>query len=129
MTGYKINRDKLSLRLDIGDFTLSIDTLIPCGLIINELMTNSMKYAFVDGRDGQISIKGQVSAESEVQLVYRDNGIGFPGGFDFTKVETLGLRLINGLITAQLRGKIEITTRPETTFTFAFREPGYQPRM
>ena len=129
ITGYKINRDKLSLRLDIEDFTLSIDTLIPCGLIINELMTNSMKYAFVDGRDGQISIKGQVSAESEVQFVYRDNGIGFPGGFDFTKVETLGLRLINGLITAQLRGKIDITTRPETTFTFAFREPGYQPRM
>ncbi len=129
ITGYKINRDKLSLRLDIEDFTLSIDTLMPCGLIINELMTNSLKYAFVDGREGQISIKGQVSAESEIKLVYSDNGIGFPEGFDFTKVETLGLRLINGLITGQLRGKIEITTRPETVFTFSFREPRYQQRI
>jgi PAS domain S-box-containing protein len=129
MTGYKINRDKLSLILDIEDFTLSIDTLIPCGLIINELMTNSLKYAFVDGREGQISIKGQVSSEREIQLVYRDNGIGFSEGFDFAKVETLGLRLINGLITSQLRGKIEITTRPETVFTFAFLEPGYQQRI
>ncbi len=129
MTGYKINRDKLSLRLDIEDFTLSIDTLIPCGLVINELMTNSLKYAFADGREGQIRIKGQVSAESEIQLVYSDDGIGFPEGFDFAKVETLGLRLINGLITSQLRGRIEITTRPETVFTFAFQEPEYQHRI
>jgi len=129
MNGYKINRDKLSLRLDVEDFTLSIDTLIPCGLIINELMTNSLKYAFADEREGQIRIKGQVSAESEIQLVYSDNGIGFPEGFDFAKVETLGLRLINGLITSQLRGKIEITTRPETVFTFAFQEPEYQQRI
>ena len=125
-TGYKINMDKLSLKLDIEDFTLSIDTLIPCGLIINELMTNSLKYAFVDRREGQISIKGQVSAESDIQLVYSDNGIGFPVGFDFAKVETLGLRLINGLISGQLHGKMEITTWPETVFTFSFRESGYK---
>ncbi|MGD0281036.1 MAG: PAS domain S-box protein [Dissulfurispiraceae bacterium] len=129
MTGYKIDRNKLSLRLDIEDFTLSIDTLIPCGLIINELMTNSLKYAFADGREGQIRIKGRVSSGSEIQLVYSDNGIGFPEGFDFTRVETLGLRLINGLITSQLRGKIEIATRPETVFTFAFHEPEYQRRI
>ncbi|MGD0283644.1 MAG: PAS domain S-box protein, partial [Dissulfurispiraceae bacterium] len=102
ISGYKINRDKFSLRLDIEDLTLSIDTLIPCGLIINELMTNSLKYAFADGREGQIRIKGQLTAGSEIQLVYSDNGIGFPEGFDFAKVETLGLRLINGLITSQL---------------------------
>jgi two-component sensor histidine kinase len=70
-----------------------------------------------------------VSAEGEIQLVYSDNGIGFPAGFDFAKVETLGLRLINGLISGQLRGKIEITTRTETVFTFVFREPGYEQRI
>ena len=129
ISGHKINKDKLSLRLDIEDFTLSIDTLIPCGLILNELMTNSLKYAFIDGREGQISIKGLVSSGKEIQLVYSDNGIGFPAGFDFAKVETLGLRLINGLITSQLRGNIEITTKPETVFTIAFREPGYQQRI
>lgn len=129
LVAYKTRRNAVDLRLDIGDFALSIDTLIPCGLIINELMTNSLKYAFTDGRHGEIGISGRMSPEGEIELVYRDNGVGFPEGFDPKANRTLGLKLIRGLMSSQLRGTVDISGSPEPVFSFRFREPDYKQRI
>ncbi|TAN45034.1 MAG: PAS domain S-box protein [Nitrospirae bacterium] len=126
LISYKRESEKVSLSLDIDEIVLSIETLTPCGLIINELITNSLKYAFADGRDGVISIKGRSSPEGEISISYSDNGPGFPEGFDFSAAETLGLRLIRGLTTGQLCGALEITTQPETVFAITFRELHYE---
>ncbi len=129
LRAYKVRPGSVAVKLDIADFELSIDTLLPCGLVINELMANSFKYAFPDGRSGEITISGHISHDGEIRLAYADNGVGFPEGFDMTSTGTLGLKLIKGLMTSQLRGKVEITARPGAAFTFTFREPEYEKRL
>lgn len=129
LDSYKVNNDRVTLELDIDGCVLSIDAITPLGLAINELMTNSLKYAFPEGRIGKITLEGRVSEEGGIRLVYGDNGIGFPGDFDFADIQTLGLKLVNRLITGQLKGNLEIKTGPETTFTIIFREPQYRKRL
>ena len=129
LRAYKVRPGSVAVKLDIGDFELSIDTLLPCGLVINELMSNSFKYAFADGRGGEITISGRISHDGEIRLEYADNGVGFPEGFNTDSTSTLGLKLIKGLMTSQLRGKVEITSGPSPSFTFTFREPEYEKRL
>ena len=129
LRAYKVRHGSIAVKLDIGEFALSIDTLLPCGLVINELMANSFKYAFPDGRNGEIAISGHKSPSGEIRIVYADNGVGFPEGFDTSRTETLGLKLIKGLMTSQLRGKVKIATHPGVSFTFTFREPEYEKRL
>lgn len=130
VTGYKMPGNKVSLALDISpDITLSIDAATPCGLVINELITNSLKYAFPGEMCGEIGIKGRQGQEKEIKIVYSDNGTGFPEGVSFGKAETLGLKLIRGLIGNQLRGTVKKEEGPGTTFTITFREPHYKKRI
>ena len=84
---------------------LPIDTAIPCGLIINELITNTLKYAFPGAREGEIKIEMN-QTEKGIRLLYEDNGIGFPKDMDFCSTQTLGLKLVHMLV-KQLDGNIE----------------------
>ena len=84
---------------------VNIDIAIPCGLIINELVSNSLKYAFPNGHAGEISIKFAQLADQTLQLAVRDNGVGFPKGLDCMNTETLGLQLVRSL-TDQLGGNL-----------------------
>ncbi len=110
----------LSTELELESIPLSIDIATPCGLIINELLSNSMKHAFPENRKGKIRISMHKKSEGEVELVYSDDGVGLPAGLDVSKTKTLGLRLVNNLVTSQLKGKLQVSKKEGTRFAISF---------
>jgi PAS domain S-box-containing protein len=121
----------VDLDVEIEDVYLGVDTAIPCGLIINELVSNALKYAFPAGRQGKVWISlvdgspRHITAKTALPKTYtltvRDNGIGFPGELNFGSTETLGLQLVN-ILTKQLNGSIQMDVEAGTTFTISFVE-------
>ena len=98
---------KISTHQSVDDILISIDTAMPFGLVVNELMLNSIKHAFPDDRNGDIWI--EVHCRDEViTLEYRDNGVGLPYGFDPAAIQTLGLRIVQNIVRLQLGGDITI---------------------
>jgi two-component sensor histidine kinase len=112
--------DKVSLNLDADTVITSIDTAIPCGLIINELITNSLKYAFPGNKKGSITVAVN-SADETVELRISDNGIGLPKEFDFKSAKSLGLKLIRQLTENQLHGKISCKSEKGVEFIIQFK--------
>ncbi len=118
---------EIRLRVDIEDVSFNLETAIPCGLIINELVSNSLKYAFPDD-EGEIYVRLMHYEGNKFLLTISDNGIGLPEGIDFKNTQSLGFRLINNL-TDQLEGKIELDKNEGTTFKIIFKELKYETRM
>lgn len=111
---------KIKCKLEIADFYLDLDTAVPCGLIINELITNAIKYAF-DNQQGEILIQAANNDEDSLVLSIGDNGIGIDPNYDPEANKSLGLRLVKSL-TEQLQGRYEIATEQNigTKFEFTF---------
>ena len=107
------------LHNDIKEVLLDVTTAIPCGLIINELVSNALTYAFPDGRDGEITIVMHLLNENEVERIVRDNGIGFPEDLDFRNTESLGMQIVTSLV-GQLEGTIELNRASGTAFRIVF---------
>jgi PAS domain S-box-containing protein len=105
--------------VDAEPGTLTIEEAIPCGLIVNELISNSFKHAFGEQEEGLIEIRFQTVVGSVFEVVVRDNGIGFPDGVDFTSVASMGMTLINNLV-EQLEGTITIERNHGTLFRLQF---------
>lgn len=118
---FNVDPKKIKLKVNIPDIILDIDTVMPSALILNELVTNSFKYAFPGNRTGEISIKLHVGEDNENELVVRDNGIGIPEGLDVRKTNSLGLMLVNALI-IQMQAHLEIIKDSGTEFRITFRE-------
>jgi PAS domain S-box-containing protein len=135
---YNINPIDITLQNDVKDIYLTLETAIPCCLIINDLVSNSLKHAFPPEKDnmeggkrnkpkGQIQVNffssKRKKTENEYTIVVRDNGIGFPDEFDYKKVETLGFQLVS-MFVKKLRGTIALSSRygAETRITFSSRE-------
>jgi len=112
----------VTLDLDVREISLDIDTALPCSLIINELVSNSLKYAFPDGKGGKISIRVTKDEGPVYTLEIRDDGIGLPADLDLETTETLGLRLVHGLAVSQLGGSIETGKGEGTSFIIRFPE-------
>ena len=94
---------------------------IPCGLIINELISNSLKYAFPHQEEGVISVKMNFDDETEnYEMIVSDDGIGLPPDFDFHNSSTFGIELVH-ILTQQLHGKIEINNNNGTSIRFLFK--------
>ncbi|MDD1693475.1 MAG: PAS domain S-box protein [Methanoregula sp.] len=110
----------IRFQLDISDVQVDINTAIPFGLIINELISNSLKYAFPEGRSGEISI-GVKKEGQTLTAIFRDDGIGIPGELDWQNTQSLGLRLVNTLVD-QLNGTIELDRTSGTRFTMVLHE-------
>jgi PAS domain S-box-containing protein len=110
----------INLRINAEDIFLSIDAAIPCGLIINELVSNSIKHAFPNGRLGQITIDME-KHNGGYMLSVSDDGVGFPEDIDYKNTESLGLQIVQTL-TSQLRGKIELYVNGGTRFEIIFKE-------
>ncbi|MBN2391899.1 MAG: PAS domain S-box protein [Anaerolineae bacterium] len=110
-----------AVRLDLqaADIYLSIDNAVPCGLIVNELISNALKHAFVDGREGEIRVIMQQLADHQVRLVVRDNGVGLPKDADYMNTGSLGLQLVTMLV-EQLDGTIEIRNNVGAEFEIIF---------
>ena len=94
---YKADPGQIKLNLNIEDIFLDVESAIPCGLIINELVSNSLKYAFPRGRAGEIYIGLHLAEGDKFTLTVKDNGIGLPKGMDFRKTESLGMQLVSML--------------------------------
>jgi len=116
--------DAIQMHLDLVPVHLGIDQAIPCGLLVNELVTNAFKHAFPDGRRGEVRIELQPFDDgSSVRLRVSDNGVGLPAGLDLQHLSSLGLQLVNGLI-GQLCGRLEIGPGPGTEMVVEFRKSG-----
>lgn len=121
-TAYEVNEDAIAVNINIDeDVLLGLDTAIPCSLIIHELISNSLKYAFPAGRNGSICIELNRNHDNKFILIVSDDGIGLPSDFDFKKIASLGLQLVDAL-TYQLAGAIKITGENgvECQLTFPF---------
>jgi two-component sensor histidine kinase/ABC-type amino acid transport substrate-binding protein len=106
LQSYETKNRAIKLELESEDLMIILDTAIPFGLIINELVVNSLKHAFGDRPDGRISIRITRKNETMIMLDYRDDGFGVPEGFDFRNLRTLGIKLIFSIGETQLQGKI-----------------------
>ncbi len=118
---YSVSSRLIKLNLQVEDVRLSIDTAIPCGLIINELISNSLKYAFSAGQTGEISIYLASETENYYTLRVEDNGSGFPTDLNFRNTKSLGLQLVCSL-TKQLHGTIDLECLQGTAFKITFAE-------
>lgn len=121
LRSYGANARAVRLSIDIEKILLDIDTAIPCGLIVNELVTNSLKYAFPPGVEGEIQITMHQESDGQLALVVRDNGAGLPPNFNFNNTGSLGLQLVSTL-TDQLEGTIQLNRTGGTTFKILLRQ-------
>jgi PAS domain S-box-containing protein len=112
---------KIDLVINVNDILLDVNTAIPCGLIVTELISNSLKYAFTDGRDGTISIDFSKTCNDALMLIVSDNGIGFCDNVADENIQSLGLKLVVALVN-QLAGTVEIDHAHGTTFTITFSD-------
>jgi two-component sensor histidine kinase len=106
--------------LEIHDIDVDIDAAIPIGLILNELISNSLKYAFPEGRGGEVFI-GVKKEDHTLTVLYRDNGIGIPADLDWRNTHSLGLRLVTTLVD-QMNGTVELDLKEGTRFIMVLHE-------
>ena len=104
---------------NIDNSPISLNQAYPLGLTINELISNSLKYAFPDEKEGEINVSIK-KLDKEFELIVMDNGIGMPDGFDWKNSTTLGLRLVRTLVENQLDGSIDTESKKGTRFTIKF---------
>jgi PAS domain S-box-containing protein len=121
---YGANISKIRPNIEVGEVTLDLDTGIPCGLIINELVSNSLKHGFPEGGPGEIFIRLSSNENNEINLIIEDTGIGISENFDINNPNTFGLQLVNTLV-AQLRGDLEFRAGKGngTNFSIKFTAP------
>lgn len=124
---YGVDRRIIKLILNVEEIFLNIETAIPLGLIISELITNSLKYAFPNENTGELMVDLQ-SHNSEYILFISDNGIGIPETVQIDKTKTLGLRLVN-ILTKQIDATLTLDLTKGTKFTIKFHELEYKQRL
>ena len=94
---YGVSSSRVQLKIDLHNIRMNLDVAVPCGLIVNELVSNSLKYAFPDTRQGEIRVELRREGEDSISLVVADDGIGLPPGVGFWTTSSLGLRLVRTL--------------------------------
>jgi two-component sensor histidine kinase len=115
---YSGNSDAVTMVIDVDEITLDMDALVPCGLMINELLSNALKYGFPGEREGTIKVQMRREGTSLV-LTVSDNGVGLPADVDIAAPRTLGLRIVNTLV-SQLHGALVVGSGPGASFTLTF---------
>ena len=117
---YVDDRNFIELKINVEDILLDINTSIPLGLIVNELITNSLKHAFPNGMKGKINIDFYLKND-HYKFAVKDDGIGFPEDIDFQNTNSLGLQIVNSL-TEQIDGEIKLNKSNGTEFKITFKE-------
>jgi PAS domain S-box-containing protein len=109
----------LRLTLDLEPVMLPVDTAVPCGLVLNELVSNALKHAFCDRVEGEVAVSLGSDAQDQIRLSVRDNGVGLPAGFDWREARSLGLRLVQ-MLAGQIHAVVETSSGDGTGFTVTF---------
>ena len=123
---YSFGLKRIEWNVNIEDVKLDIETAIPCGLIINELVSNSLKHAFNEAHDGKITVNMRKD-KNLITMEVSDNGIGLPANFEVEKASTLGLKLVTTLVD-QLEGNMVIDRSKGTSYKITFKEINYKKR-
>ncbi len=126
---YENPSQNIALSLDIEPVKVLLDTAIPCGLVLNELLSNTLKYAFPGGRPGEITITLSRNDSGRLELVCADNGVGVPAGFDFNAQTTLGLKTIVALVEHQMQGTITFENERGVRCSITFPDTLYTARV
>ncbi|MFM7015164.1 MAG: two-component regulator propeller domain-containing protein [Bacteroidota bacterium] len=116
-SSFKINQGKIMVDIQVQNVQLDIDTAVPCGLIINEIVSNAFKHAFVGLENGTISLLLKNTSTDNYYLEIKDDGVGMPADFNIENSDSLGFQLIQAL-TDQLDGKLELVTSPSKGLTY-----------
>ena len=119
---YTAAAGRIGLDIRVEDVFLGIDAAVPCGLILNELISNALKHAFPGNRTGQIRVELRVRESQQISLIVGDTGIGFPQDFDFENATSLGMQLVQTLV-MQLSGTLEIDGTAGSEFRITFAAP------
>lgn len=122
---YGVNSADIDLRLDIEDIPVAVDTAIPCGLLVNELISNSLRHAFPEGRKGRISLGLHALGGGAVEITTANDGQGFQEGAQATPTRSLGLWLVD-LLADQIGAAVECSSSAGTRYRFVFQEPAGQ---
>ena len=123
---YTGNSKDITIKLDVEEVFLGIETAVPLGLIVNEVVSNSLKYAFPDG-EGEITFKMHRRLDG-FELRISDNGVGMPKESDFNTIKSLGLQLVSALV-SQLDGSVELKRYKGTSYRINFKEQKYKDRI
>lgn len=126
---YGVRPNSIKINIGVENVFLDINTAIPCGLIVNELVSNSLKHAFPNSRikskkrhvRNEIYINLHLNISDKYTLMISDNGVGFPKDFNFQKTKSLGLQLVNTLV-EQLEGRIRLDSKKGAAFKITFKE-------
>ncbi len=116
---YGVDSDRIQLRFELEPVALGLNQAIPCGLILNELLTNALKYAFPNGRTGEIVVALTCGDGQLVKLTVADNGVGLPADLDWTESPSLGLKIMN-ILGRQLDGAVQREPGPGAVFSLTF---------
>lgn len=117
---FGVGMTRIRFEADVAPVSMSMDTAIPCGLIVNELLSNCLKHAFADGSPGVIRVVLNATGD-EFELAVADSGAGLPEGLDLETATTLGLRLVHTLV-KQLQGEVAVHRSTGTEFRIRFKE-------
>ncbi len=117
---YGVDRKKIRFHTEIKDIFLDINRAVPCGLIINELLTNSLKHAFPNGKKGDIKIAVHHLEDQKTELLVSDNGVGIPEDMDVRRTDSLGMTLVKILSEDQLKGSLRLDKTKGTCFRIIF---------
>lgn len=120
---YADGSGRINLNIDVEDVMMDINTAIPLGLILNELVSNALKHGFPNGMHGDINVDFKLIGD-QYQLTVGDTGIAFPEDLDYRNTDSLGLQLVNNL-THQIDGQIDLDTSNGTEFSIQFKEAKY----
>ena len=117
-----VDTAKISLKISKNDIALSLDSAISCGLIIYELITNSLKYAFPENRKGEIRLEFGHLDDGQLEMRLSDDGVGLPMNFDFKDSDTAGVQIVKSLAEHQLGGTVKLDSSKGTKFLIRFKE-------
>jgi len=119
----------IRINTDMDSVSVTIDSAIPCGLIINELISNSFKHAFPGDRKGEIKVSLKSHDDGGIEIRVSDDGVGMPDGFDYREADSMGLQSVISLTEHQLKGELDINTDKGTEFRIRLKKLSDEERV
>ncbi|MBN1552829.1 sensor histidine kinase, partial [bacterium] len=123
---FPMSKEKIRFQMIFEPLQVMIDTAIPFGLIVNELISNAYKYAFPEEQQGEIAISLKRDAEGQIHFTFSDNGVGIPNGFDVRKAGSIGLQTVCAIVEKQMKGNVEFENGRGLTVRIRFKERIYR---
>jgi PAS domain S-box-containing protein len=116
---YGVSESRVRLSIDLDDVQMNLDSAVPCGLVVNELVSNALRHAFPNGAEGEIQVGVRRGSDASIRLVVSDNGVGLPSGIGFWTTRSLGLRLVR-MLAEQLHATVDMQNDNGTQIGLTF---------